>query len=440
MKKKPRVLFVSGELIAGDLCYRLKQEGCDVRLFIEDESRKDCFDGMVEKVDDWKKELEWVGRDGLIVFDDIGYGKDQDDLRKKGYNVFGGGEEGDKLEKDREFCQQVLELHGIEIEKPKNFSNIEDAVKFIKKNKSKWVVKQNLHNGSLAYVGSDNDGEDVINVIESYLKYSKSNALETITLQKRVDGVEVAVGRFFNGNDWNSPILINFEHKPFLNGDIGPLTAEMGTLAFYDNNEKNKLFQSTLAKIKPYLQKIGYKGYIDINTIVNDKRIVPLEITARFGSPTNHLQSEMHISPWKDVLFSTAKGEKINFLSKEKFSLVVSVAIPPFPYDSSSIGNSYYLKNVDILFREKISKKEWSQIHFEEVSLRKNAKKKYYIAGNNGYILFITGTGKTVEEARESIYNLIKKIIIPKMMYRTDIGIKFIDRDQKLLKKWGWIK
>jgi hypothetical protein len=49
-------LFVSGELIAGDLAYRLKKEGCDVKLYIEDKSRRDCFDGMVKKTKDWRKE------------------------------------------------------------------------------------------------------------------------------------------------------------------------------------------------------------------------------------------------------------------------------------------------------------------------------------------------------------------------------------------------
>ena len=73
-----RVLFVSGELIAVDLCLRLKQEGCKVKLFIEDKSRYDCLDGMVEKTDDWEKELKWVGKNGLIVFDDVGYGEIQD--------------------------------------------------------------------------------------------------------------------------------------------------------------------------------------------------------------------------------------------------------------------------------------------------------------------------------------------------------------------------
>ena len=162
-----RVLFISGEMIAGDLAYRLKQEGCDVKLFIEDESRKDCFENMVEKTDDWKKELDWVGKDGLIVFDDVGYGKEQDDLRKEGYLVVGGSEGGDKLEKDREFGQDTLKASGVNTEESKNFDDIETALEYIKKNKAKWVVKQNNHKSSLAYVGSMEDGSDVESVLKS---------------------------------------------------------------------------------------------------------------------------------------------------------------------------------------------------------------------------------------------------------------------------------
>ena len=433
-----RVLFISGEMIAADLAYRLKLEGCDVKLFIEDESRKDCFENMVEKTDNWKKELNWVGKDGLIVFDDVGYGKEQDNLRKKGFTVFGGCEKGDRLEKDREFAQSIFKSYGMEIEESKDFDKADDAIEYIKKNKSKWVVKQNSHDGALAYVGSSDDGSDVASVIKSYGKYNKSSAIKILSLQKKIEGVEIAIARFFNGNDWNGPIFVSFEHKPFLNEDIGPLTAEMGTLAWYDNNENNKIFQATLAKIKPYLKEIGYRGYVDINNIVNGDRIIPLEATTRFGSPTNHLQSGMHISSWQDILLSTAKGKKTKFLFKDGFSVVISIAIPPFPYKSPPSQNCYYLKDVNILFKEKLTAEEQARIHFEEVSMRKN-EDQYYVAGNNGYILFVTGAGQIVEKARADAYNLVKKIIIPKMMYRTDIGIKFIKRDRELLKKWGWI-
>jgi len=237
-----RVLFISGELIAGDLAYRLKQEGCDVKLYIEDESRRDCFENMVEKTDDWKKELPWVGKDGLIVFDDVGYGKIQDDLRKEGYQVVGGSEGGDKLEKDRAFGQRVLGSFGVEIEDTKNFNGVNSALKYIEKHKTKWVVKQNDHKSALAYVGAMEDGSDVVSVLKSYDKYNKDNAIKIISLQKKIEGIEIAVGRFFNGKDWVGPACINFEHKPLFHNDIGPLTGEMGTLAWYEEDENNKVF------------------------------------------------------------------------------------------------------------------------------------------------------------------------------------------------------
>ena len=101
-----RVLFVSGELIAADVCYRLHREGCEVLLYIADPTRKDCLDGMVEKTDDWEKQLGWVGKRGMIVFDDVGYGAAQDALRKEGFTVFGGCEAGDRLEQNRQHAQE----------------------------------------------------------------------------------------------------------------------------------------------------------------------------------------------------------------------------------------------------------------------------------------------------------------------------------------------
>jgi len=433
-----RVLFISGEMIAGDLAYRLKQEGCDVKLFIEDESRKDCFENMVEKTNDWKKELDWVGKDGLIVFDDVGYGKEQDDLRREGYLVVGGSEGGDKLEKDREFGQDVLKSCGITTVTSRDFLDIKDALIFLSKNKSKWVVKQNNHKSSLTYVGNMKDGSDVCSVLKSYNKYNNDDAIKTISLQKKIEGIEIGVARYFNGKDWVGPVEINIEHKAFLNDSIGPLTGEMGTVIWYENDEKNKLFQQTLAKLKPFLIEANFRGDVDINCIVNKDNIFPIEVTSRFGCPSTHLHEEIHLSPWKEFLMALAKGEKYDLKFKKEYGLVVSIAIPPFPY--KSISSDYYLKDVDILFNDKLTKDELSRVHFEEVSLKKEKnKEQYYIAGSNGFILYVTGSGETIQGARKKAYDLIGKIVIPKMMYRTDIGMKFIERDQNLLEIWGWI-
>jgi len=436
-KKKLRVLVISKELISGDLAYRLKEEGCDVKLFIEEKNEKNCFDGLVKKTNDWKKEVIWVGKEGLIIFDDVGYGKNQDKLRKDGYQVVGGSGDGDRLELDRIYAQEILKSSGVF---DKDFETInltvQSAITFVKKNKGKWVVKQNDHNTALNYVGNIRDGSDVVGVLENYK--SIFGGEKTITLQKKVDGIEIAIGRFFNGRNWIGPSVINFEHKHFCNDDIGPLGGETGTLMWYENDENNKLFKNTLAKIKPQLQKSGYKGYVDINCIINKNKLYPLEITSRFGSSTIETQGEIQISQWSDFFVAMAKGNNYKLDYKHEYAINVALTVPPFPYltTDKKINKS----GTNIFFKKEMSQNDFSHIRFEGVAAKKiKGENIYYTAGNSGYVLYVTGSGKTVQEAREKVYKIINKIIIPKMFYRTDIGLRFERNDKKMLKKWGWI-
>jgi phosphoribosylamine--glycine ligase len=432
-----RVLFISGELIAGDLAYQLKKEGCHVKLYIDDQGTKDCFDGVVEKTDNWRKELDWVGKTGLIVFDDVGYGDIQDKLRKDGYLVVGGSGDGDRLEQDRIYGQRILKSCGVVDDgfQTSQFS-IQSAITFVKRHGGKWVVKQSDHNTALNYVGHVEDGSDVVAVLEYYKKVLGGS--HGVSLQKKVEGVEIAIGRFFNGRDWIGPSVVNFEHKHLCNDDIGPLGGETGTVMWYEKDEGNALFQRTLAKLKPQLRSSEYKGYIDVNCIVNKDAIYPLEITSRFGSSTIETQSEIHISPWRDFIAALAKGEHFSLDYKLGYAVNVALTVPPFPYRTSD--EQIIARGVNICFMEEMSEDEFSHVHFEDVSLRRvRGKNIYRTAGNRGYALYITGSGKTVEMARQEVYSIINKIVIPKMFYRTDIGLRFIRQDQKQLREWGWI-
>lgn len=433
------ILFISRELIAADLAYQLKKEGCNVKLFIESENYKNCFDGIIEKTTNWKKELKWVRNNGLIVFDDVGYGKIQEDLRRKGYFVIGGSNDGDKMELNREYGQKVMKECGIEINDDFETKShtINSAIEFIKKNKGEWVLKKENHNEELTYVGNKKDGSDLISILESYrIRFGGSYRCG---LQKKICGIEIAIGRFFNGKDWVGPLIFNREHKHFCNDNIGPMGGETGTLMWYEKDENKKLFQKTLAKLKPQLQKSNYKGYVDINCLVTNRNdVYPMEITSRFGSSTNETQSEIQGFFWSNFLLAMAKGEDYNLKYKKGYAINVALTVPPFPYITSDKKLSQ--KGVDIFFSQELTKEDFSHIHFEEVSAKnKNNKVNYFVAGDTGYVLYITECDSTVQKARKKVYDIIDKIIIPKMFYRTDIGLKFMKEDWKLLKKWEWI-
>ncbi len=437
-----RILFISDDLIGVGVAHKLKKEGHDVKLFVRNRDSHDCFDNIIPRVNDWKDELTWVRKDGLIVFDEIGYGKIQDKLRKDGYTVFGGCEISDKLEEDRAFAHEIFKQYGLKTVDLIDFDNIELAIEYIKENPKAWVIKQNGNlSKTVNYVGHFEDGKDVISLLKNYL-HNKLIDREKITIQKKINGVEIAVGRYFNGKDWIGPIEMNVEHKKLFPGDIGPMTSEMGTLAWYDTNEKNKLFLETLSKIKPFLQKINFRGIIDINCIVNENGSFPLEATARMGSPIVNLQTEMHISPWGTLMHAIAKGEQYDMKCKEGYGIINLVATPPFPFSNKNnrVGESL-MYGINIYF-DNLAEADMDHLHFEEVSIRADSRYKgtHYISGCQGYVLYVSNVGESVKKARESVNNIIKKIIIPKMIYRNDIGLRFENEDATKLKKWGYIK
>lgn len=436
-----RILFISScNMIATNLAYLMKQEGHEVKLFIDDKESQTNFNNIVEKSSDWKKDLEWVGKgeNSLVVFDDIDYGKIQEDLRAEGYSVFGGCELGDKLESDRQYAQEIFLKYGIKTVPIKNFPDIDTSINFVKKNKNAWVIKQNgCAAKNVNYVGRFDDGRDLIDVLENYEKNLEGDN-KSITLQQRIQGVEIAVSRLFNGEDWVGPIYVNVEHKKFFPGDLGPTTSEMGTLVWCEPDEKSKLFAETLSRLKPHLQKIKYRGMIDLNCIVDQTGAYPLEASPRFGSPIVYAQTELNKSPWAEILKAVADGKDYDLKTQKGYSIVVLVTVPPFPYTKKLKQLSP--KGLNIYFSENVNEKSFSHIHFEGVAVKKNnGKSQYYISDDQGYILYLTAVGHSVETAQKKVYNLAKEIFIPKMFYRNDIGNRFLESSYDDLRRWGYL-
>ncbi|MBP9842510.1 MAG: hypothetical protein KBC62_00740 [Candidatus Pacebacteria bacterium] len=430
-----KVLFVSNELIGSGLLLRLIREKHEVRVFISDPARKNCLNGIVTKVPDWKKELRWVGKEGLIVFDDVGFGGEQDKLRKRGYTVFGGTKDGDRLELDRGYAQRILHGHKIKILPSFNFKDIDQAIAFLKENKGKWAVKQSSHISSLNLVGTQSDALDVIKRLQQYKKLG----ITTAHLQKRAEGIEVGVARYFNGTDWVGPIEINHEHKRLNNGDLGPLTAEMGTVIWHSKNENLPLFAKTLKVLTPYLAKIGYKGDIDINCIVTENDIWPLELTPRLGTPAIQLHSELYTSSMGDLVQAVATGKQADVKYKAGYGIVVALSVPPFPYPPKKQRSTSKKKIMTL--SSKMSEEDKNSLYLEEMSIKKktDGSDELYWSGEFGYVGYITATGKTIAEAQKKIKKRLSLIHMPGLIYRTDIGDRVKKHDLPQLKKWGWV-
>ena len=85
-------------------------------------------------------------------------------------------------------------------------------------------------------------------------------------------------------------------------------------------SEPNRLFTQTLLKMEPKLAEEGYVGYIDLNCIVNNNGIYPLEFTSRFGYPTISIQQEGMLTPISELLLGTCQRSRAQVAHAQRFS------------------------------------------------------------------------------------------------------------------------
>jgi phosphoribosylamine--glycine ligase len=422
-----KFLFVTNESLSSDLAWQLRKENHEVKMYCHSQGEKDVGLGFFEKVDEWEPLKDWAD---VILFDDIGFGTKAEQLRSEGKSVFGGSPYTDKLELDREFGQAELNLAGVETLPSWNFTSFDEAIDFVKTNPDRYVLKPSgkaQNEKELLFIGQEGDGKDILQVLEHY-KANWSKKIKEFLIQKYAEGVEVAVGSFFNGRDFIMPVCVNFEHKRLFPHDLGPSTGEMGTSMYYTKN--SPVFERTLLKMKDKLAASRYVGYIDVNCIANTKGIWPLEFTSRLGYPTISIQMEGITSDWGTFLSDIAQGKDAQLKTKKGYQVGVVVTIPPWPFEDESAFKKYS-EGATILFR----RQSLDGIHIGEVKLEEG---DWHIAGKSGYALVITGSGATMADAIDKAYQNVKNVMIPNMFYRTDIGQRWA-RDSDMLLSWGYV-
>lgn len=428
MEKKRKFLFISYDALITDIAWKIALQGHEVKYWIREDYAKDIGDGFVEKVDNWEEFKDWAD---LIVFDDVlGQGQMAEQLREEGHKVIGGTSYTDRLEDDRAFGQEELRKMKIPIIPYQAFSSFTDAVEFVKANPARYVIKPSGEAGNikgLLFIGEEEDGQDVLHVLSDYEK-AWSDKIPSFQLQKRVTGVEIAVGAFFNGKKFIYPININFEHKKLFPGNLGPSTGEMGTSMFWSG--PNKLFNATLKKFEKKLAEEGFVGYIDLNCIVNGNNIYPLEWTSRFGYPTISIQEEAMITPIGEFFYDLANGNEPKLKVKSGFQIGVRVAVPPFPFRDMETFNAISKDSV-IHF-----KKNSDGTHIEDVKL---VNGQWVVTGRSGVVLVVCGSGQSMKLAQTQVYNRLQNILIPHMYYRKDIGDRW-QEDSDKLHSWGILR
>jgi phosphoribosylamine--glycine ligase len=421
-----RVLGITETCDLGSLYLRLLDEGHEVRVTVSEPLAQGTMAGLVPRSADWRSEIDWLraeGSDGFIIFEAIGFGDLQDQLRGQGFNVIGGSRFGDQLESDRSFAFDLLKRGGLKVAEVREFATTLEAIADLTADPRRCVFKRCSSNGE-TFVGTLADGSDVT----ALLKMRAVPPGERIILVNHIEGVETGVGAYFNGNRFLRPACVDWEHKRFFTGNMGELTGEMGTVATFTGSDR--LFEATLAPLEQLFREAGHVGWINLNTIINEEGIWPLEFTCRFGYPGFAVLEPLQALGWGDLLRRLMSRDCSTLPTRAGFSTCIVLTTPPMPLSRKEVDAPVGLPIT-------VGDIEPAHLHLGEVAALDS---HLVTAGLYGWTAVVTGIGETVGDSKAAAYTNAAKVQAPNLRYRLDIGDALINGELERLSKWGWLK
>jgi len=410
------MISVAGE--GAGVLKMIQDEGNDVELFIQEEGYDSVYDGIVDKCYQIDPE-----DDDIIIFDMSGNGDIADGLRHDGYLVYGSSKFADDLEKDRQCGLELMKCAGIKLPITEEFEDWEEAAEFIKQHENKKFVfkPSGTMPCKLTYCSEDN--EDLL----TYMKFVHSkfgNEIDSFVLQEFVEGDLISTEIFFDGNKMVGMPNQTVEAKKFMNDDKGPSTGCAGNTVWLPKSDK--IAKQGAMKIIPELKKQQFVGQIDLNAVINEKGLFGLEWTPRFGYdsiPVYTQMLNMEVGKFfSDIVRGQAKywDHKLDTCSSVRFT------VPPYPVEPEEGADPEEFSpnvGIPILHWETFDK----NLYFFEVM--KNIDQQLVHSQGTGVI------GCVFHENPKRCYEILDKIKVPDIQYRTDL-VKVLGDMKKAAEKW----
>lgn len=426
-----KILLISRSGDGLDLAIDAKRDGHEVRCWIQETKfRHETFEGMVEKIDDYKTAKGWAE---FAIFDANHLSEEWAEVSKWGIPVWGGSPQGEKMEQDRDYAHGLMESAGLKRFESETFKTLEEAQKHIKKHRVLHVVKivGGDANSDDVLISEMEGGEDAHELMERFKESGKK--YDEVEVEERIIGIEVGCAGYFNGKEWVGPIEINFQFKetaaskPGADRGLGFLCGETGTLIKYVTQD-NEFFKRTLGLFTDHLRKIDYHGELDIGTMTNESGIYPIEFTPRFGYPDVFIRRALAASSQVEFFAKAAAGERAVLKTLPGWALGYLVMVPGFPYQESV---DIRAAGIPVFGYDEKN----AAMHLMEV---KKGKRGIEVAKGCGYAAVVAARGATIEAAMRNAYWQVhpanaKRLYIPKSWVRVDIGERVLAQRDEIL-------
>ncbi len=411
-----KVLIVGNGGREHALAWKLKQSPKVKNIFIAPGNAGTASCGTNIEIRTSKEILKWLkqNRVDLVIIGPDNYLAEglADLVQKIGVPVFGPTKAASEIEWSKSYAKQFMQEEGIPTANHKSFDLAKDALEYVKSQLYPLVIKADgLALGKGVVIAKTlEEAEQAIKNIMILKIYGESG--NKIVIEEYLIGLEVSIHAFCDGNN---AVLFppSKDHKRIFDGDTGPNTGGMGTIApisTVSSQETKRIRNEIVLPTLAGLKKKGhpFRGILFPGIMLTKDGPKVIEFNARFGDPETQSYMRILDSDLFEILYSCAVGslKDIDVKWGLDYSCCIVIASAGYPGFSK----------VGIPIKIPTDSEDLVIFHANTI-LYKNK-----LVTNGGRVLGITATGNTLEQALKKAYGAIPSNIFAGFQYRKDIG------------------
>ena len=363
------------------------------------------FDKLVAFAKEHAVDFTIVGMDDPLV------GGIVDVFEAEGLKVFGPRKNAAILEGSKAFSKDLMKKYGIPTAKYELFTDADAACAYIDSQGAPIVVKADglaLGKGVIVAQTVEEAKAAVRSMIEDKA-FGQSGA--RVVIEEFMEGPEVSVLSFTDG-ETIVPMVSSMDHKCALDGDKGPNTGGMGTIApnpCYTEKIADECMQTIFLPTIRAMKAEGrpFKGCLYFGLMLTKDGPKVVEYNCRFGDPETQVVLPLLKSDLLTVMQATTSGTlkdvPVEFSTDSACCVVLASNGYPKKYESGF----------------PITMSEEAAAHTYVAGAKKDGD-RLLTAG--GRVLGVTAVAPTLEEAVKEAYRLSSEVDFANKYCRSDIG------------------
>ena len=334
-----------------------------------------------------------------------------DELEAIGIPCFGPRKNAAIIEGSKVFAKDLMKRYGIPTAAYEVFSSAEDALRYLETAPIPTVVKADglaLGKGVTVAMTREEARAAVREAMEDK-KFGASG--EKIVIEEYLEGPEVSVLSFTDGTTL-IPMVSSMDHKRAGDGDTGPNTGGMGTVApnpYYTENVAaecmEKIFLPTIRAMKAEGRE--FRGCLYFGLMITKDGPKVIEYNCRFGDPETQVVLPLLESDLLTVMQAVTAGKLAETEVRFRRANACCVVLASAGYPGS------YGKGYEISIPETV---------LPHVYVAGAALKDGKLVTAGGRVLGVTAVEDSLPDAVRSAYALAEQITFENRYCRTDIG------------------